>query len=271
MQLVDITRVEAIPALARFFHTKNNVLEKGTTMKVSANHQKWVLSGQSQTLISKQNHSRLTTIVELVPVLLASVFAVLTILVFTLLLIERREFNAYKAQVQSIQVEMDLPRPTPGQEATDLAMAVFSIDGGVHVNWPIFDASLSDRGLTSGGTFDFTRSILVGTPAFTSWGVLGSTLGHEIEIHGSQSFIAIIALDGLSQIQENALTLLASNQEKTKTRTSTDHISWGTAQAERKAYLYEASSAKRYGLQPTEVDSILAVMDAYYPDNSARK
>ncbi len=240
-------------------------------MKITTSQNNIVLSGRCNTVVSRRSPSSMASIAELIPTFFAVVFAALSVVVFALLFIERQELRAYKANMLAVQVTMDIPRPTPSQEATDIAMAAFSIDGGVHVNWPIFDAGLEDRGLTSGGTFDISRTIHVGTPAFTSWGVLGSTLGHEIEIHGNQSFIAIIALDGLSRIQQNALTLLASDQDKTKARKNMEDISWGTAKAERKAYIYEASSAKRYGLQPDEVASILAVMDAYYPDNSAKK
>ncbi len=232
---------------------------------------KLVLSGTRGTVISRPSISPLAWIFSMLPLVLVGLFSGLTLLVFGLVTRERLQFNAYQLELRSVQVSMDVSRPSPGQDDVDIAMAAFGIDVASHVNWPIYDASLADRGLTSGGTLDVRRTIFVGTPAFSSWAVLGSTLGHEIEVHGNQSFMAILALDGASRIGQAARSLSLSQRADASASGGEDEVFWGTLRAERTAYLYEVASAKRYGLRPNEVSSILQVMNAYYSEKPAAK
>ena len=114
----------------------------------------------------------------------------------------------------------------PNQQNLDFAMDIFSIDKPDHVEGPILNHQIRDRGLTFGSGLGTKRRVEIGRPAFMSWGVLGSTLGHEIEIHCKQSFL-IIWLSELLQLS-------------------------GTVYAEREAYEYEEQMAERFGLSESE-------------------
>ena len=81
--------------------------------------------------------------------------------------------------------------------------------------------------------------VTVGPAAFESWGLLGSTLAHELEVHCQQNFTYIRLLD-----------LLGLD---------------GTLKAEREAYQHELSNAGRFHLGEVERENIKATMDFYYP------
>jgi hypothetical protein len=241
-------------------------------MKLATNPQNLILSANRTTVVSPQKRLGLASVVSFLPVLAALSFALISIFVCVLAAQEQNESRAYQDDMRNVQIDLQIARPTPSQEAVDIAMAAYGIYGGEHVNWPIFDASLFDRGLTSGGTLDARRNIFVGVPAFTSWGILGSTLGHEIEIHGNQSFVSILALDSMNRIQQSALALtFAAASTNRDPRQIEEGIFAGTRRAERTAYLYEISSAKRYGLLADEIASIRDVMEMYYSEKTKGK
>jgi hypothetical protein len=168
-----------------------------------------------------------------------------------------------------IFVEMPSSPPELNQESIQIAMEAFSIKLPKEVSYPQFSATLEDRGLTTGGALEPTKQVFIGTPAFTSWAVLGSTLAHEIEIHGNQSFLKILLTDKLSSLSLSARNYVGEVVPAVKPSARTQFEEDGTWKAERDAYLYEVNQAKRFGLSQQEKNSILDVMSFYYPTKPA--
>lgn len=181
---------------------------------------------------------------------------------------EQQQYNALYASMRDVQVSVNLARPSPTQESIDLAMQIYSIDIDANVKWPIFDAGLIDRGLTTGGTISQKKSVNLGAAAFTSWAVLGSTLGHEVEIHCKQSFASIMFVDSISSLHHSAKSFFSSHKANAATSYSEEiSTEFGTWNAERVAYKYEIGSKGRFGLSSQEVESINQVMNYYYPES----
>lgn len=183
-----------------------------------------------------------------------------------------RELHAYREYQKSIAgVEVSAPSGFPDQSQTsvDIAMVMFSIETPDTVDGPEFDSLLGDRGLTTGGLILPQKRVTIGPAAFTSWGVLGSTLAHEIEVHVPQSFFKVVAIDQLTQWSLSARRLagrvIPALQPSAKELFEND----GTWSAEREAYMHEVRNAKRFGLTNEEIDSIWRVMDYYYPKQRA--
>ena len=118
-------------------------------------------------------------------------------------------------------------------------MDVFAIDIPANVGKPTLNKEILDRGLTYGSGLGANKKVDVGPPAFTSWAILGSTLGHEVEVHCNQSFLFI----WLSELF---------------------HMS-GTVYAEREAYEYEIENSERFGLSIEEKNQIAYTKNFYYP------
>lgn len=152
---------------------------------------------------------------------------------------QRREYTAYLQNTSTIPVKPPSSMPAQNQHSIDIAMEIFNIKIPVFATAPRFDPDLEDRGLTTGYVRETRRDVTIGAAAFTSWGVLGSTIGHEAEIHANQSFLLIVIKDmfGFS----------------------------GTSDAEREAYLYEINSAERFGLDEDNLESLNKVMNFNYP------
>ena len=228
-------------------------------------NQGFTFSGRHTVVAARRAVSPLVQICSLIPVSAALIFLVASILLMALAGKEHAEQVSFANAMRAVPVKVELPRPLPSQESVDVAMAAFGVDLEANVNSPIFDGSLSDRGLTAGGTLDVRRSIWVGPAAFISWGVLGSTLGHEIEVHGQQSFLAILIMDGVADLRRGFSALVSAETAAASAKKESVEALWGTWRAERTAYLYEVSSADRYGLTSEEVGSIRQVMEYYYP------
>jgi hypothetical protein len=130
--------------------------------------------------------------------------------------------------------------PAMSQESVDLAVRAFRIDVPRNVKGPRFDPNLKDRGLTFRKSVLSDLEVSIGPDAFTSWGILASTIAHETEVHCRQSFLAI-----------HFLNLLGFS---------------GVAIAEREAYLFEISQAKRFGLTRLDQHLIKGTLDYYYPE-----
>lgn len=131
------------------------------------------------------------------------------------------------------------PNPIPSSKSILIAMKIFSIEGSKKMGLPSYDPSLKDRGQTVISEGGKPCQVKVGTSAFQSWGVLGATLAHEIEVHCNQDITFIKAFDLFGGL--------------------------GTYFAERAAYKYEIDSKKRFGLATDEVKSIRETMDYYFP------
>lgn len=151
------------------------------------------------------------------------------------------EERIFRRSMSAIKVLPPAGSPTPSQESIDLAIAMFGIEIPTSASHPEFDPQLEDRGLTTRSTFMDRAKVTIGPAAFSSWGLLGSTLAHELEVHCNQSFAVIWLLD-----------LLRMD---------------GVAVAEREAYQYEIAGADRFQLRPTDVQLISETVDYYYPED----
>ncbi len=146
----------------------------------------------------------------------------------------------YKNSWASVLVKPPQSTPELSQDSIDLAIVMFGIKLPPGAAYPKFERDLVDRGVTVKSNFlDYNR-VVIGPAAFSSWGVLGSTLAHELEVHCEQSFFAVWLLDWLGL--------------------------GGTELAERHAYLHEIKNKKRFGLKGSEVAMIAETLDFYYPD-----
>jgi hypothetical protein len=124
--------------------------------------------------------------------------------------------------------------PLAGQAAIDEALAHFAITVPPGVRAPRYAPDLGDRGRTSWKLFGGDPTVAIGPAAFASWGLLGSTLAHELEIHCRQNLFSIAAGDVLGL--PTKLT------------------------AEREAYGYELRGAGRFGLTRPEIRQIAATL-----------
>jgi len=150
--------------------------------------------------------------------------------------------KSVKKNWSSVPVQAPSEQPAYSQKSIDLAMQLFAIEVPSSAKPPIFDPNLRDRGITARRGWSGKAEVRIGPAAFSSWGLLGSTLAHEIEIHCGQSFFMISMLDAIGLD--------------------------GTSLAEREAYLHELQHAPRFNL--TEIDQrlIAETLDYYYPEPS---
>lgn len=148
----------------------------------------------------------------------------------------------FESKTRDVIVVPPSGKPEISQESIDVAMVMFGIKKPENVEYPVFDPNLLDRGMTLRvGWFD-KAIIKIGSPAFLSWGLLGSTLAHEIEIHANQSFFAVNALDFFGFD--------------------------GTGYAERAAYQHEIAFSHRFGLSVREMTLIADTEEYYFSDKN---
>lgn len=150
---------------------------------------------------------------------------------------QERQFFAGMDQIKV------LPPPTSpeiSQESIDLALIIYGIRVPNDVNHPILDRDLADRGVTVRYSFVGQAKVAVGPSAFASWSLLGSTLAHEIEVHGHQNFFGIWIMDSLGLD--------------------------GTMEAERQAYAHELRYAERFGLKIHDAAMIAETVEFFYPE-----
>lgn len=172
------------------------------------------------------------------PTLCLLIVTCISCLVF---LIQKHNYDARQILRKAETVQPVTPDSIPvmSQESIDRALAMFDIDVPAGTIHPTFDQDLQDRGLTTLRGWGSDLEVSVGPAAFESWGLLGSTLAHELEVHCRQNFTLIRALDLLGMS--------------------------GTQMAEREAYQHELSNARRFNLAAKERANIQATMDFYYP------
>lgn len=150
----------------------------------------------------------------------------------------RRKLLKNLSSLNLNQVNFLLP-PRLGQESVDQAMILFNIKATKNTAWPVYSEKLSEdvRALIyKDGSFS-TKIVLLSKSAFKSWGVLGSTLAHEIEVHGEQNF-------------EWAFL---KNRFFGKT----------LANLEIDAYNYEIYSKDRFGLSDYDIDELKRLREDY--------
>jgi hypothetical protein len=154
--------------------------------------------------------------------------------------------RASEREIKGLSQVSEIPTGVPalGQEALSVAMDIFAIDLPRNVKGPFYSPKLEDRGLTVKRGAISDAVVYIGPEAFSSWALLGSTLAHEIEIHGRQNFLAI-HFQNLAGFD-------------------------GTGMAEREAYGYELHQAERFGLNQYERELIHSTMSYFYPEKQNR-
>ena len=161
----------------------------------------------------------------------------------TTLHLARREIaarEAFEASLRRVRVLPPSAAPEVSKASIDLALTMFGITVPTSAMAPRLDEDLRDRGLTSRAAFMEQAEVTIGPAAFASWGLLGSTLAHELEVHCRQNFLFISVMDAFGLD--------------------------GTGEAERQAYLHELRNARRFGLASDDADLIAETMEYYYPD-----
>lgn len=150
--------------------------------------------------------------------------------------------RAFERSMASTRVIAPSTMPEISQASINLALVMFGINVPASAEFPLLDQDLKDRGMTTRGAFMEKAKVTIGPAAFSSWGLLGSTLSHELEVHCQQNFLAIYVLDfvGLD----------------------------GTGTAEREAYVHELKNARRFGLEIADSQMIADTMEYYYPDQA---
>jgi len=172
-------------------------------------------------------------------------FTVLSTISTASLILAKHAYDARQSNqgelAQMVEILPPSTRPELSQESIDIALAMFDIQVPSNTNYPEFDPDLEDRGLTTLRGWGRKMEVTIGPAAFASWGLLGSTLAHEIEVHCQQNF-AMVRLRDLLGME-------------------------GTANAEREAYRHELDNADRFHLNSIERMNIQATMDFYYPSS----
>jgi hypothetical protein len=128
-------------------------------------------------------------------------------LIVTLDLLRIQNFNPHKPH----KVKLPEEEPTPSQESIDLAMKTFSIET-YNCEYPKYDPRLTTvRGvmIPSGSILHLKRKVFIGPSAFESWGILGSTLAHELEVHCRQDLLLfnlkeLLGMDGIREAEFEA-------------------------------------------------------------------
>jgi hypothetical protein len=200
-----------------------------------------------------------------IPLLAALALCAFSCLVIVKAIQEAAQYSAYESSLRDVEISAPMNPPEQDQESIETAMILFSIARPNTMEGPLLDPLLLDRGLTTGGLLLPQKRVTVGSPAFISWGVLGSTLAHEIEIHVDQSFLKVVATDHLTRLSLNARRLVGKFIPSLKPSVRESFESDGTWAAERQAYIHEIRNAQRFGLTPDEIHSIRRVMDYFYP------
>lgn len=131
--------------------------------------------------------------------------------------------------------------PSASQKSIDLALLLFGIEVPMNTTHPTYDPELTDRGLTKINPFA-PNKVTIGPSAFTSWGLLGSTLAHEIEIHCKQRMF-LVRLIGMITFSDI-----------------------GVAFAEQQAYYHEINSRSRFHLSREDLLLLRETVRFYYPE-----
>jgi len=142
------------------------------------------------------------------------------------------------SDMKNYPVEAPSTIPALSQESIDIALEIFNIRVPASAKHPVLNVNLEDRGISSRQAWSELIVVEIGPSSFLSWGLLASTLAHELEIHCTQNFTLINMMD---QIGLN-----------------------GTINAERDAYQHELKNAKRFGLDEDQQRLIQDTMDYYY-------
>ena len=173
---------------------------------------------------------------------------------------ETKNYKYIQKNMAKIPVVYPNDKPNQPNKDIDLAIALFSIDISENTNYPIYNPNLPYRGLTTGDAFFPEKQVIIGDMAFTSWGILGSTLAHEIEIHCNQSFLNIEFLNFLYLVIKYPEDFILKIYPKLNIPLY-DNLGYGSYLAEKEAYMYEINSMNRFNLSQKEVIAIKNTLD----------
>ena len=151
----------------------------------------------------------------------------------------REKENFARAGVEMAPDFTKTSSPEFDEKSIAKAMALYGIQVPRNVRGPFISKELEDRGVTIREGMNQKLVVYIGRDAFSSWAMLGSTLGHEIEVHCRQNFLAI-HLQNLAGLD-------------------------GTGAAEREAYKYELSHADRFGINQDDREFIKNTAEYFYP------
>ena len=138
--------------------------------------------------------------------------------------------------------------PEKGMESVKIAIDRFNIKIPENVTLIYYNPNNKEDRAVTLARIDGARHVYVTDMAFTSWGMLGATLLHELEVHCVQdmSFVWDKSMD-----KHTKKSIIASY--------------------EREAYNYEISNANRLGLTEKEIRSIIYTRNKLYPIGEIRK
>jgi hypothetical protein len=153
-----------------------------------------------------------------------------------------RDYAHNTTTITNIRVPDGVPPLT--QASIKTALDAYEIKLPKNIKGPYLDPKIQDRGITIRHGVGSDPIVFIGPEAFSSWGLLGSTLAHEVEVHCRQNFLAI-HLQNIAGFD-------------------------GTGMAEREAYRYELANTTRFGLAQYDQDLIRSTMSYFYPEQENR-
>ena len=217
-------------------------------------------------LMNTPNPSLTASLMHLFPVGCFSAFVVAMAVAVAASHREQVKYNRFLKRTASVSVVPPSGVPPENQESIDAAVEMYSIQVPLWVKGPILDVTSEDRGHMYGGISQGRRLVTIGLPAFSSWGLLGSTIAHEAEIHANQSFIALAAKITMGKLSFGLRAKAAFVFPALKpTNLETMSLDDGYVAAEREAYSHELKSAKRFSLTPHEVRGIEYTLSTLSP------
>lgn len=168
---------------------------------------------------------------------------------------EKNNYTFSQKNMSEIPVIYPINLSSEPSADIELAMALFSINMDENTDFPKYDSELLYRGLTVGDAFHSNKQVLIGKMAFDSWGILGSTLAHEIEIHCKQSFLEIEFVNFIYTMKRLPEKWIANFFPKWSD-SRYDNLGYGSYHAEKEAYTYEINSMNRFNLSKKEIFAI---------------
>lgn len=183
-------------------------------------------------------------------------FIILMFSCLTLNYFEVKRDKKIHTLMSNIPVKFPSNIPNKSQDSVEIAIALFSIEIYKNIESIEYNKEIVFRGLTIGSSFLDEKKVIIGDMAFISWGILGSTIGHEAEIHGRQNFLLFEILNFL-----NIYVKLFTNFYPKFSNIFINKSDLGIYFAEKEAYLYELNSANRFNLNKNELNSIKNILE----------
>ena len=148
------------------------------------------------------------------------VFAFFCLYIVILCKVASNQKEAFFENQENVEIKLDYStKPSVTMESIHLAMMAFGIESPAGMDGPylVKEGLIENgyyRGLTVAEGWKPT-AVYIYESAFESWGLLGSTLAHEIEVHYNQRFLfaKFMGLITLSDKWENLLEAEAYNHE----------------------------------------------------------